>query len=158
MSATKLLETQAPQFSLQNQEGQTRTNANYRGKWLILYFYPKDNTPGCTTEALEFTSLKNRFEDLDCVIVGISPDSTASHQKFIHKQNLSIELLSDPERKASVSFGVWQMKKMAGREYMGVVRTTFLINPDGVVQQVWESVKVKGHVTSVFDHLCSLIK
>ncbi|MBN2342845.1 MAG: thioredoxin-dependent thiol peroxidase [Deltaproteobacteria bacterium] len=146
----------APPFSLLNQEGKQKANADYAGKWLVLYFYPKDNTPGCTTEAINFTELKRKFSSRQAAIVGISPDSVASHQKFIEKKNLKIELLSDTEKKAAQAFGVWQLKKMAGREYMGVVRSTFLISPEGDIVQIWNSVKVKGHAETVLNELCNL--
>jgi thioredoxin-dependent peroxiredoxin len=156
MTLSKLIGHQAPAFRLENHEGIERTNRDYLGKWLILYFYPKDNTPGCTTEALAFTELKTKFSKKDAVIVGVSPDSVASHQKFTHKKSLNVELLSDTEKSAAEAFGVWQLKKMAGREYKGVVRTTFVISPDGIVKEVFEKVKVNGHVEAVFNRLCLL--
>ena len=156
MTPLELKGKKAPTFRLNNQDNLPRSNTTYRGHWLVLYFYPRDNTPGCTTEAVEFTSLINRFSDKDAQIVGISPDTVSSHQKFIKKKGLKIELLSDSEKKTAESFGVWQLKKMAGREYMGVVRTTFLIDPKGTIQEVWEKVKVKGHAGAVYDTLCTL--
>lgn len=156
MKSDSLKGKKAPQFKLPNQDDDLRTNASWKGQWLVLYFYPRDNTPGCTTEAVEFTSLLSQFKDKDAAIVGVSPDSVSSHQKFISKKELQVELLSDSEKKAAEAFGVWQLKKMAGREYMGVVRTTFLIDPKGIVQEVWEKVKVKGHVSAVYDTLCDL--
>lgn len=156
MTLSKLIGHKAPEFTLQNHEGKERSNTDFLGKWLILYFYPKDNTPGCTQEALAFTELKTKFSKKDAVIIGVSPDSVASHQKFIQKKSLNVELLSDTEKSAAEAFGVWQLKKMAGREYMGVVRTTFVISPDGIVKEVFEKVKVNGHVEAVFDRLCVL--
>ena len=156
MTLSTLIGHKAPAFKLKNHEGVERTNRDYTGKWLILYFYPKDNTPGCTTEALAFTELKTMFSNKDAVVVGVSPDSVASHQKFILKKSLNVELLSDTEKSAAEAFGVWQLKKMAGREYMGVVRTTFVISPEGIVKEVFEKVKVNGHVEAVFNRLCLL--
>ncbi|MBN2718383.1 MAG: peroxiredoxin [Deltaproteobacteria bacterium] len=156
MTPKDLMGKKAPLFQLKNQNDEERSNASYKGHWLVLYFYPKDNTPGCTTEAIEFTTLLNKFGSRDAVIAGISPDSVASHQKFIDKQNLKIELLSDSDKQAAEACGVWQLKKMAGREYMGVVRTTFLIDPKGVVKEVWENVKVKEHADTVYTAVCQL--
>jgi thioredoxin-dependent peroxiredoxin len=140
---------QAPNFQALNTEGTVVTHANYRDKWLILYFYPKDNTPGCTTEAIDFTHLLPEFHKLGARVVGVSPDSVASHCKFITKQNLQIELLSDPNHEMAEVFGVWQLKKFMGKEYMGVVRSTFAIDPQGYLAQSWPSVKVKGHAAAV---------
>jgi len=146
----------APDFKVINHEGSEKSIADYAGKWLVLYFYPKDNTPGCTTESKEFTSAKKDFSDLGATIVGASPDSCKSHLSFIAKQALSLELLSDHEKKLCEAYGVWQLKKNYGREYMGVVRSTFLINPEGEVVYRWTSVKVKGHVEAVLNKLKAL--
>ncbi|MBN2527274.1 MAG: peroxiredoxin [Deltaproteobacteria bacterium] len=154
MNSSDLIKKKAPAFKLHNQNDELRTNRDYIGQWLVLYFYPKDNTPGCSTEAMEFTQLKKQFFQKGAVIVGVSPDSVASHQKFIEKKDLDIELLSDEKKTAASAFGVWQLKKMAGKEYMGVVRTTFLIDPQGTIQQVWQKVRVKGHVDAVMAELC----
>jgi peroxiredoxin Q/BCP len=121
-----------------------------------LYFYPKDNTPGCTTEACGFSEALPEFNDLDAVIFGVSPDSTKKHRNFIEKKDLDITLLSDEEKIVLESYGVWQLKKMYGREYMGVVRTTFIIDPDGVIQEVFNKVNVKGHVDAVKTRLQEL--
>ena len=155
---TKLPEinSEAPDFKLNNSKGKSRTLDDYAGKWLVLYFYPKDNTSGCTTEAKEFTVFKRKFSAKKAVIAGISPDSEASHQRFIGKHGLKIELLSDSDKEIARAYGVWQLKKLAGREYMGIVRTTFLIDPEGRIKNVWTKVKVKGHVLAVFDSLCEL--
>ncbi len=143
----------APDFSLSNADGQVRTLADYAGKWLVLYFYPKDNTSGCTTEALDFTAHLKDFEALNAVVVGVSPDSCASHQKFREKHGLAVELLCDPEKETLQRYGVWQKKRMYGREYMGVVRTTVLIAPDGTIAYIWPKVKVKGHAEAVLTKL-----
>lgn len=127
--------------------------SNFLGKWVVLYFYPKDNTPGCTTEAIEFTAKKNDFDALNAVIIGVSPDSAESHCKFMEKHSLSIILLSDEEKKTIEKFGAWKKKKQYGREFFGVARTTFLIDPSGKVAHVWENVRAEGHAQEVLDHL-----
>jgi len=149
--------SKAPDFTLKNKDGEDIKLSKYNGKWVVLYFYPKDNTKGCTQQAIDFTELMPEFNKADAVILGVSPDSEKSHAKFIDKHNLKIELLSDSEHKILKKYGVWQLKKMAGREYMGVVRTTYLINPKGVIENVWEKVRVKNHVENVKETLCSLL-
>ena len=156
MSKLPKEQTVAPGFKLSNQKNKERNLNDYAGKWLVLYFYPKDNTSGCTTEAKEFTELKRKFSTKKAAIAGVSPDSIASHQRFIEKHELKIELLSDPDKTMSKTYGVWQKKKMAGREYMGIVRSTFLIDPDGKIQKIWTKVKVKAHVQNVLDSLNEL--
>jgi peroxiredoxin Q/BCP len=126
------------------------------GKWIILYFYPKDNTQGCTTEACDFTSLNPQFDDLDAIVIGVSPDSPKKHINFIEKKELDIILLSDENKEMLESYGVWQLKKMYGREYMGVVRTTFIINPDGDISAIWSKVRVKNHANEVMEKLKEL--
>ncbi len=143
----------APDFSLKNQDEKEISLKDFKGKWVVLYFYPKDNTPGCSTEAMEFTAKLDDFKKLNCEILGVSSDSCVSHQKFIAKKNLNITLLSDTEKQVLEKYGVWQLKKMCGREYMGVVRTTFLINPEGEIAHIWNKVRVKGHVDAVFEKL-----
>ncbi|WP_099241040.1 thioredoxin-dependent thiol peroxidase [Synechococcus sp. BDU 130192] len=143
----------APDFALTNAQGEARTLAAYSGKWLVFYFYPKDNTPGCTTEALDFTALVPEFTALNAVIVGVSPDSEKSHGRFIEKKELAIELLSDPDHQTAEAYGVWQLKKFMGKEYMGIVRSTFLIDPQGQVAAIWSKVKVKGHAQAVLETL-----
>ncbi|MEN8153300.1 MAG: thioredoxin-dependent thiol peroxidase [Acidobacteriota bacterium] len=139
----------APDFKLNNQEDKEVTLSSYRGKWVVLYFYPRDNTPGCTTEAVEFSGVSKKLSRKGVEIIGISPDSTKSHRNFIEKKELNITLLSDPEHLALEKFGVWQLKKNYGREYYGVVRSTFIISPEGKIAHKWRSVKVKGHVEAV---------
>lgn len=114
-----------------------------KGKWIVLYFYPKDNTPGCTTQACDFTAAEPQFDDLDAVILGVSPDSPKKHQNFISKKELEITLLSDEQKEVCQSYGVWQLKKMCGKEYMGVVRSTFIINPNGDIVAFWDKVRVR---------------
>jgi peroxiredoxin Q/BCP len=147
---------QAPDFCLPNQDGEEICLRDFRGKWVILYFYPKDNTPGCTTEALDFTALKEEFEKEGAIILGVSPDSIKRHQNFITKKNLAITLLSDEDKEVLKKYGVWQLKKSFGKEYMGVVRTTFLIDPDGKIAYIWEKVKVKNHAKEVLEKLKEL--
>jgi len=146
----------APEFCLPNQDDVEICLRDLKGKWIVLYFYPKDNTPGCATEACGFSEALPEFNDLDAVIFGVSPDSTKKHRNFIEKKDLDITLLSDEEKIVLESYGVWQLKKMYGREYMGVVRTTFIIDPDGVIQEVFNKVKVKGHVDAVKTRLQEL--
>ena len=146
----------APAFKLKNKDGETVSLSDLKGKWVVLYFYPKDDTSGCTKEAIEFSGLRKDFEKEDAVILGVSPDTEASHEKFVNKHDLTIELLSDPEKKLLEKYGVWQEKSMYGKKYMGVVRTTYLINPNGKIEQVWEKVKVNGHAEAVKDAVCSL--
>jgi len=143
------IEEKAPLFCLPNQDDVEICLRDLKGKWIVLYFYPKDNTPGCTTQACDFTENLLVFEDLDAVILGVSPDSPKKHRNFIAKKELKITLLSDEEKKVLQQYGVWQLKKMYGREYLGVVRTTYLIDPDGTVAYRWDKVRVKGHIEAV---------
>ena len=140
---------EAPNFCLKNQFGEETCLNNFRGKWVVLYFYPKDNTPGCTKEAKDFTEHLKDFEKLEAVIIGVSPDSVESHKKFAEKHGLKILLLSDPDHKVLEIYGVWGKKKRFGREYFGVIRSTFLIDPNGVIRHIWRNVRVAGHVEEV---------
>jgi len=146
----------APAFCLPDQNGENVCLKNLKGQWVILYFYPKDNTPGCTTEACQFTAARPGFSRLDATVLGISPDSTESHKKFEQSQDLKVILLADPDKKALEAYGVWQLKKNYGKEYYGVVRTTFLIDPDGRVAHVWKKVKADGHAEKVREKLEAL--
>ena len=139
----------APEFCLPNQDDVEICSRDLLGKWVVLYFYPRDNTPGCTTEACEFTEAAPDFSELDAIILGVSADSTKKHRNFIEKQNLGITLLSDEDASMMQEYGVWQMKKNYGKEYMGIVRTTFIIDPKGVVKAVFQKVRVKEHVAKV---------
>ena len=139
----------APEFCLPNQDEVEICLRDLVGKWVVLYFYPKDNTPGCTTEACDFTEALPYFEDLSAVVLGVSPDSPKKHRNFIEKKDLKITLLSDEEKEVCEKYGVWQLKKNYGREYMGVVRSTFLISPEGNIVAIWSKVRVKGHVEAV---------
>ena len=127
--------------------------ANYSGKYLVLYFYPKDNTPGCTTEAIDFTTHKQAFTDLNADIIGVSRDSVEKHNKFIAKKELGITLGADIEGKVTEDYGVWVEKSMYGKIFMGIQRATFLIGLDGKILEVWPKVRVKGHVEAVLDSL-----
>ncbi|MGE7370949.1 thioredoxin-dependent thiol peroxidase [Neorhizobium sp. NPDC001467] len=139
----------APEFTLPRDGGGMVSLSELAGKIVVLYFYPKDDTPGCTTEALDFTALAPAFEEMGAVIIGISPDTVAKHEKFIAKHSLSLILASDTDQAVANAYGVWREKSMYGRTYMGVERSTFLIGPDGILRQVWPKVKVKGHAEEV---------
>ncbi len=141
--------SKAPDFCLPNQDDVEICLRDLQGKWIVLYFYPKDNTPGCTTEACEFTEAEPEFSDMDAVILGVSADSTRKHRNFIEKRHLGITLLSDESTRMMQEYGVWQLKKNYGREYMGIVRSTYIIDPEGNVACVWEKVRVKEHVAQV---------
>ncbi|ABE51098.1 thioredoxin-dependent thiol peroxidase [Methanococcoides burtonii] len=143
----------APNLCLPDSEGNDVTLNDLKGKWVVLYFYPRDNTSGCSIEAMEFTKLKDDFEKEGAFILGVSKDSQASHKKFIEKKELGITLLSDEGTELQQSYDVWHQKKMAGKEYMGTVRTTFLIDPEGNLAKVWDKVKAKGHAMEVLDEL-----
>jgi len=143
----------APDFCLPNRHAQRICLKDFFGKWVVLYFYPRDNTPGCTIEAVTFSKKLSDFEDLNTVIIGVSPDSVKSHLGFSHKHNLRIILLSDREKKVMKSYGVWREKKIYGRIQEGVVRSTFLINPGGNIVHIWDKVRVKGHVEEVLEFL-----
>ncbi|WP_457679071.1 thioredoxin-dependent thiol peroxidase [Thermovibrio sp.] len=147
---------EAPLFCLPDEEGKEVCLKDFRGKWVVLYFYPKDNTPGCTKEALGFSELLPKFEKLNATVIGISPDSVESHRKFKEKKRLKVKLLSDENKEVVNAYGVWQKKKNFGREYFGVVRTTYLIDPEGKVAYLWKRVKVKGHPEAVLEKLKEL--
>ena len=146
----------APKFCLPNQDETEICLRDIKGKWIVLYFYPKDNTPGCTTEACEFTAALPDFDRLDAVVLGVSPDSPKKHRNFIEKQNLLITLLADESTEMAQNYGVWQLKKNYGKEYMGIVRSTFIIDPSGNIAALWSNVRVKGHVDTVKEKLAEL--
>lgn len=141
----------APDFNLPDETGNKVSMSDFKGKNIVLYFYPKDNTPGCTKESIGFSQLKGKFEDLDTIILGASKDSVKMHQNFIKKQNLTIKLLVDENGTLCEDYGVWVQKKLYGREYMGIERATFLIGKDGLIKNIWRNVKVDGHVEEVLD-------
>ena len=145
----------APEFEALNQDGVKVALKDFIGKNVVLYFYPKDNTPGCTTEACEFSANYDQFIKNDTVIIGVSPDSVKSHAGFIAKQNLKHILLSDEDKEISKLYGVWQVKKNYGKEYLGIVRSTFVIGKDGKIVKIYKSVKAKGHAAKV---LADLVK
>lgn len=142
-------ETDAPDFSLPGSGGKTMTLAGFAGRKLVLYFYPKDDTSGCTQEAIDFNGLRADFEKADTALLGVSPDSPASHDKFRAKHALDLPLASDETKDVLERYGVWAEKSMYGRKYMGVERTTFLIGRDGRIAEVWSKVKVPGHAEAV---------
>ena len=146
----------APDFSIINQNGKTIGLDDLLGKWSVIYFYPRDDTPGCTVEAKEFTELNNKFKENGASIYGVSPDNEAKHCKFIDKYDLEIDLLADTEKTMLSDYGVWQEKSMYGKTYMGVVRTTYLINPNGNIAEAWTKVKAKGHAEAVLNRLIEL--
>ncbi|OKH23747.1 peroxiredoxin [Hydrococcus rivularis NIES-593] len=146
----------APDFSAKDQNGNLVTLGDFSSQWLVLYFYPKDNTPGCTTQAQDFTAFSSEFSDLGAKILGASPDSETSHCKFIEKHNLSIQLLSDRDHKIAQAYGAWGLKKFMGKEYMGIIRSTFLINPEDAIAHAWYNVRAKGHAQVVLKKLKEL--
>ena len=143
----------APEFEALNQDGVKVALKDFIGKNVVLYFYPKDNTPGCTTEACEFSANYDQFIKNDTVIIGVSPDSVKSHAGFIAKQNLKHILLSDEDKEISKLYGVWQVKKNYGKEYLGIVRSTFVIGKDGKIVKIYKSVKAKDHAAKVLADL-----
>lgn len=145
-----------PAFKGDSTSGLTLSNKDFDGKNLVIYFYPKDSTPGCTTEGQDFRDNYKNFKKLNTEILGVSRDSVKSHENFKLKQSFPFELLSDPDEKMCKSFDVMKMKSMYGREYMGVDRSTFLINKEGKVVKEWRAVKVKGHVDEVLEETKNL--
>ena len=150
-----LLNEKAPMFTAQATTG-TLSLSDFTGKRLILYFYPKDNTSGCTTEGLDFQANYEAFKALNCEVIGVSRDSLKSHNNFCNKQGFTFPLISDPEETLCQAYDVMKLKKMYGREYMGVERSTFLIDENGTVRQEWRKVKVAGHVQEVLEALKAL--
>lgn len=139
----------APDFTLPRDGGNTVTLSSYKGKPVVVYFYPKDDTSGCTTEATSFTARAEDFEKAGAVIIGISPDSVKSHDKFVSKHSLSIILGSDEDKTVLEAYQVWKEKSMYGKTYMGVERTTYLIDGEGKIAAIWPKVKVAGHADAV---------
>ena len=142
-----------PDLPLALSSGQSATLADYRGKWLVLYFYPKDSTPACTTEGQDFNALLPAFKRAGEEVLGVSKDSLKSHQNFCGRPGFKFDLVSDADEAICNTFGVIQPKKLYGREYIGIVRSTFLVDPDGVIRQKWQPVKVPGHAQAVLDAL-----
>jgi len=139
----------APEFCLLDKDNKKACLKDFKGKNVILYFYPKDNTPGCTTEAIGFTTILKDFQELDAVVIGVSPDSPASHAKFIEKKDLKVILLSDEDKEILKAYGAWGLKKFQGKTYQGVIRSTFLINASGKIAHIWPKVSVNGHAEEV---------
>ncbi len=141
----------APDFELETDTHGTIRLSDFRGRKVVVYFYPKDNTSGCTQEAKDFSELLPEFEKADTVVIGISPDTVRKHANFRAKHDLKVILAADPERQAIEAYGVWKEKSMYGRKYMGVERSTFLIDREGRIARVWRKVKVKGHAEEVLE-------
>src|SRR5699024_12662982 len=143
----------APDFKLENQDGELISLSQYKGKNIVLYFYPKDMTTGCTTQACDFRDNYSEFSDLNTVVLGISPDPIERHQKFIEKHDLPFPLLADTEHEVAELYNVWKLKKMFGKEFYGVERSTFIIDQEGIVQKEWRRVRVKGHIKETIDFM-----
>ena len=148
----------APNFKLPDDLGGIKSLKSFASQSLVLYFYPKDDTTGCTKEAIDFNGLKGAFATAGAAIAGVSPDSAASHAKFKTKHKLDIELISDESKAMLEAYGVWTEKSLYGRKYMGVERTTFLISPDGKIANIWHRVKVPGHAAAVLAAAQALTK
>lgn len=145
--------SKAPDFTLPDQQEKPHRLSDYQGRWVVLYFYPKDNTPGCSQEARDFASLLERFHERGAVVLGVSKDSVQSHRRFAEKLGLGFPLLADPETKVLRAYGAWGKKKLYGKEYEGTIRSTVLIDPEGRVARVWPKVRVKGHAEAVLAEL-----
>lgn len=150
------INTKAPNFSLPDQNGKIHTLNDYKGKWVLIYFYPKDDTTGCTKEACMIRDNWPDFKQLDCVVLGISIDSVKSHDKFSTKYELPFTILSDENKEVVSLYEVWQKKNFMGREYMGTLRTSYLINPDGNIAKVFGDVKPENHAVEVLEAIKSL--
>lgn len=149
----ELIGQQVPAFKLPASNGEEVSLQDFTGQHIVLYFYPKDMTPGCTTQACDFRDFHPQFKQLNTVVLGVSADDLKSHDKFIQKHELPFVLLADTEHKLADFFQVWQLKKMFGKEFYGIVRSTFIIDPAGKIVKAWEKVKVEGHVAEVLDFL-----
>lgn len=146
----------APNFNLSADNGETMSLSSFDGKQIVLYFYPKDDTSGCTKEAVAFTGLRKEFEAQDTIVVGASPDGVSKHQKFKAKHELNVTLLADEEKTLAEAYGVWVEKIMYGRKYMGVERSTFLIDKHGKIAKIWRKVKVAAHAEAVLQEAADL--
>ena len=143
----------APEFEAEASNGEKVKLADFRGKNVVLYFYPKDMTPGCTTEACDFRDQYENFAGVNAVIIGVSPDPQSKHEKFIKKHGLPFVLLADEDHRVADAYGVWKLKKNFGKEYMGIERSTFIIDEEGKLAKEWRKVKVKGHVEEALDFI-----
>lgn len=146
----------APAFTGSNEEGEKVRLSEFKGRYVVLYFYPKDNTPGCTVEAKEFRDAQDEFVSEDAVVLGVSPDPAASHCKFIQRFELNFSLLADEDHKIAEKYGVWVEKNMYGKKFMGIQRATFLIDPKGKIAKVWPKVRAQGHADQVLKTLKEL--
>lgn len=146
----------APDFNLPRDGGGRVSLAEFQGRPLVLFFYPKDDTTGCTAESLAFTALAAEFEAAGAAVIGMSPDSAACHDRFVKKHRLAVALASDEEKTTLQAYGVWKEKSMYGRNFMGVERTTFLIRKDGTIATIWQKVKVQGHAETVLEAVRNL--
>lgn len=151
MTGSLKIGDRAPDFSLPASGDQTLSLADFKGRKLVLYFYPKDNTPGCTTQAIDFTAAAKAFEAANTAVVGVSADSLKKHDNFITKHQLAIPLISDEDHVALSAYGVWVEKSMYGKKFMGIERATYLISEDGNIAAIWRKVKVKGHIEAVLE-------
>lgn len=147
---------QPPDFTLLDQHGQQRSLADYKGKWIVLYFYPKDDTPGCTNEACSFRDEREVIAEQGAEVIGISKDSVASHKRFAEKHGLTFTLLSDPDHKVIEAYGAWAPKKMMGREFLGTLRNTLIISPDGFIVREFPNVTPKEHALEIIQALRDL--
>jgi peroxiredoxin Q/BCP len=148
---------QAPDFSLQDQDDTTKSLSDYAGKWLVIYFYPKDDTPGCTTEACKFRDERDAIAELgNAEVIGVSKDSVKSHKKFADKHHLNFTLLSDPDHQIIEAYDSWKLKKMMGREFMGIERNTFIINPEGQIVKEYLGVNPADHAVQIINDLKAL--
>lgn len=143
----------APDFTLPNQDGVSVSLSDFKGKHVVLYFYPKDMTPGCTTQACDFRDQYENFSDLNAVIIGISPDPVERHQRFIEKHELPFILLADVDHQVAELYDVWKLKKNFGKEYYGIERSTFIIDKEGILQKEYRKVRVKGHVEEALQYI-----
>lgn len=150
---TIVIGEKAPDFKLPASGGQVVSLADFKGKNVVLYFYPKDMTPGCTTEACDFRDQYENFSDVNAVIIGVSPDPIEKHHKFIEKHSLPFLLLADVDNKVAEEYEVWKLKKNFGKEYMGIERSTFIIDQEGNIAKEWRKVKVKGHVEEALQYI-----
>lgn len=145
--------SKAPSFQAYNQKGELISLSDFKGKKVILYFYPKDNTPGCTTEACDFRDNFARLTEKNIAVIGVSKDSVSSHEKFVAKYDLPFTLISDESTEICQAYNVWQEKSMMGKKYMGIVRTTYAIDEEGSITHIWNNVKAKGHVDAILKEL-----